>query len=365
MPQSFDRSAGSSTGARGQRLTGIDAARLVAIVGMIMVHFGPNPAGESVAGQIYDFSHGRAAVLFAFLAGIGVALLFRSRDSDQALLGRGQILLRAAILLPLGLWLQDLDHGVLVILQYYALYFVFLILIVGLTDRALLAVALIAIMVGPFVYHEVEQARPAWFEAGATTIGDPPSKIVRDLLISGSYPLVTWAAPLATGLWLGRRNLRSNQTRGLMVLVGLALAAATSIVERVGRAADSARVSELLSAEPHSQTHLWMIDAIGVAMVVLGLALVFCDVGGRLAWPFVAGGQLALSIYVGHLLLLHRYSDLLRREEVWDAYLSVGTFILATLIICVLWMSIFSRGPLEAALRAPGLLLERVYRRMR
>jgi uncharacterized membrane protein YeiB len=150
-----------------------------------------------------------------------------------------------------------------------------------------------------------------------------------------------------------------------MVLVGLTLAAVTSITERIGSAADSAPVSDLLSAEPHSQTHLWMIDAIGVAMAVLALALILCDSSSRLTWPFVAGGQLALSIYVGHLLLLHRNSDLLRRDEVWDAYLSVGTFLLVTLIVCVLWRSLFSRGPLEAALRAPGILLERVYRRMR
>jgi hypothetical protein len=47
----------------------------VAVLGMVMVHFGPTPAPNTVLGNLYDVPHGRASVLFVLLAGVGVALL--------------------------------------------------------------------------------------------------------------------------------------------------------------------------------------------------------------------------------------------------------------------------------------------------
>ncbi len=68
---------------------------------------------------------------------------------------------------------------------------------------------------------------------------------------------------------------------------------------------------------------------------------------------------MALSVYVIHLLILHENEELLRRDDVSGAFLSVGLFMLASIVICSIWGTIFSRGPLEAALRAPWLLVER------
>ena len=34
-----------------QRLRGVDAARAVAVLGMVMVHFGPNPAPDTALGN--------------------------------------------------------------------------------------------------------------------------------------------------------------------------------------------------------------------------------------------------------------------------------------------------------------------------
>src|SRR5215213_370606 len=87
-------------------------------LGMVMVHFGPNPRPQTPLGDLYGVSHGRASVLFALLAGVGVVLLVGDRSRGRSSLIRGRLVLRGALLLPLGLWLQELDHGALVILQY-------------------------------------------------------------------------------------------------------------------------------------------------------------------------------------------------------------------------------------------------------
>lgn len=352
--------AGTGSGARRPRLGGVDIARVIAIAGMVMVHFGPNPSQpETTEGQIYNLSHGRASVLFALLAGVGVALLFQRRAGANPFLTRGQILLRAAILLPIGLWLQSLDHGVLVILQYYALYFVFAVIIVGLPDEWLLAGAVAVLGFGPLIYIFGESVRPEWYQAEPSTIGDPAGKVVRDLFLAGSYPLVTWAAPLLVGVFVGRRDLRSTWTRWTLVAAGVTVALLAAALSRVGSGAEDPGMAEFLSTEPHSQMPLWMLGAIGSALAILGGTLILSDLAGRVVWPLVAAGQLALSIYIVHLLVLHWNEELLRREEVYPAFVSVGVFMLVTIALCTLWRLAFSRGPLEYLLRAPWWVIER------
>lgn len=360
-----DPGAGSriSRAAPARRLSGVDVARVIAVAGMVMVHFGPNPVPTTTAGRIYDLSHGRASILFALLAGVGVTLLFQRRSAGNPMLGRGRILLRAAILLPIGLWLQSLDHGVLVILHYYALYFVLAALVVSLPDRWIIAGAAWVILIGPLIYMTGESARPEWYSDSPSTIGDPASKIVRDLLLAGSYPLVTWAAPLLVGVWVGRRNLSSLNVKWMLFGGGISLAIGSIIATRLSSWTESARLTQLLTVEPHNQMPLWLTGSIGSALAILGGMLLLSDVLGRAIWPLVAAGQLALSIYVGHLFVLHANSELLRRDDVSAAFVSVGVFMLVTIVLCTLWRLVFSRGPLEAILGAPWWLIENVIAR--
>jgi uncharacterized membrane protein len=341
------------------RITGIDLARLIAIVGMVMVHFGPNPVPETTLGSIYGLSHGRASILFVFLAGIGATFLSSGASGTGRFSSTAQILSRAAILLPLGLWLQDLDHGVLVILQYYAIYFVFAAALVRLPGALVISVALAFFAIGPIVYHLAEFHRPEWFATDASTLGDPPAQILRDTLISGSYPLVTWGAPLSFGIWVGRQNLRQSATRVTLMLVGVAaIIASSKMASAVGEFSLSGATIPIGNG-PHSQTHLWLLDATGTAIVVTVLSLELANRLPNLTWPLVAGGQLALTIYVGHLLLLHEYSHVLRRGSVNQAFASVGIFITIAIGLCALWRSYFSRGPLEAVFRLPSWIVER------
>ncbi len=49
---------------------------------------------------------------------------------------------------------------------------------------------------------------------------------------------------------------------------------------------------------------LWMLGSIGSSCAVLGGMLLLADWLPRATWPLAATGQLALTVYVGHLLLL-------------------------------------------------------------
>lgn len=324
-----------------------------------MVHFGPNPVPNTTAGELYDISHGRASILFVLLAGIGISFLTGNRGSKGTTPAPLELIIRGAILLPLGLWLQDLDHGVLVILQFYAMYFFFAALVVSLSTPVLLSIVASLLLAGPIIRNSLEQRYSEWFVSSTPSMSTPLIEILRDLVISGYYPLITWGAPLVLGMIIGRMNLRDGLVRGSMIIGGIVLIVGSTVVSRSVDFATNGNIAPLLSPEPHSQSHVWMIDAIGVSALTLGLCLVASDRAARLLWPIASTGQLALTIYVGHLILLDRYTDLLRQDTIGDAAISVGIFMMVAILVSALWRAFIPIGPLEAVFRVPSMLLKR------
>ena len=219
--------AGEVEGTRKRaRLRGVDVARAVAVLGMVAVHFGPNPLPETFGGDLYGVFRGRASVLFVLLAGVGVALLARRGTGWRV---RGRLLTRGALLLPLGMWLQGLDHNVLVILQYYAVYFLFAALLLSAPGWLIFIGIGFSLTLGPMLYLVGFDATPRLFAEGYAAFGEPVGAVFYDLLLSGAYPLATWAAPLLFGILLGRLDLTSSRIRIGMVLGGLAMAVGSAL----------------------------------------------------------------------------------------------------------------------------------------
>jgi hypothetical protein len=338
-----------------RRIGGIDAARALAVTGMVMVHFGPTgDDAEGVGGALYTLPHGRASILFVVVAGMGVTLLADSGGHRPLWLRIG---LRVLLLAPLGLALQLLDHGVLVILQYYAVYFVIAAAATRLGDRALVATAVAALILGPVAYLGAWQAWPDWFGDEIITLEDPIGVIVVGVLLSGAYPALTWTGPLLVGVWLGRRPLRDPAVLGRLLLAGVATAIAAAAVARalVAWVGDPAEPSWWLLAvdEPHSQMPLWLLGATGAAAAAVVASIWLVDRAPRVTWPAVATGQLALTIYVAHLLVLSAWPDLLQRATAGAAALSVARFTAVAVIAATLWRAVLPYGPLELAFRLP------------
>lgn len=346
-------------GAAVGRINGIDAARALAIIGMVMVHFGPAVSGPAPLVRLYRLSHGRAVLLFVLLAGVGVSLLAGDRSSARRRNVRARLAFRAAVLLPLGLALQLLAHDVaLVILQYYAVLFLVAASAVALGDRALLGGGLAAAILAPVLYLGAWHWQPDWFTGHTAAITDPPLMIAQNLLLTGTYPVLTYTAPLLFGMWLGRQDLRLGVIRWRAVIVG-AVGAVTAwgvsrgLIAWLGIPETGPTLLQLILDDPHSQMPLWLIGSMGSAAAVLGLALVAVDRWPRITWPLVSMGQLALTIYVGHLVALALWPWLFIRGDFFPATMSVIRFSIVVAIASVVWRRFFSRGPLEAALRLP------------
>ena len=340
------------------RLVGVDVARGLAIAGMLTRHIGPAPTDPTVASAawLYTRTDGRAAVLFALVAGVGVALL-ADRYPPRWLTAR--LLYRAAWLLPLGLWLQSLDHPVAVILQFYALYFVAVRPFARRSDAVVLTSAAALAVLGPAAVLTAQVARPEW---SSHLGGDAPNLVV-DLLLTGHYPVVTYLVPVLVGLWLGRWLLRWRR-RGSPAREALTVGA-TGAGVAVVVAALSLPLSAAVTPDPraltwattvdgHSQMPLWLVASTATAVAVVAIACWLSDRAVRLVVPAAAFGRLALTVYVAHLLAFPAGPEgWMQAETVAGGAVRVGGVVVLATLFAVLWLRWRPRGPLEGLERWP------------
>ena len=125
------------------RVVGLDAARALALLGMMATHIlvGVDADGVTLPQQI---AGGRASALFAVLAGVSLALMTGGttppRGRRRFVLSAG-LAVRALLVALVGLLLGEVDSGIAVILTYYGLLFLLGLPFLGLRTRPLVVLA--------------------------------------------------------------------------------------------------------------------------------------------------------------------------------------------------------------------------------
>jgi uncharacterized membrane protein len=384
-------------GAAGSRLVGVDVARSLAIFGMITVHTGVPFLSGGASGAIYELTRGRSAILFAFLAGVSLALISGRRTPARGIHGRAvavKVATRAIILLAVGSYLATLDSGVAVILNYYGLFFLLALPLLWLRAPALMVVAVVVAATGPqlsFLIRWAFEYGPLPYEwlDNANAV-DPLHRLagdgVLDLLLTGSYPAFTFMAFLAAGLAVGRLDLRSEWVQLMLLAVGSTLAAigygvsafvlhglglmshlsvlptaapyggsgGTEVEKTLGRMFGTVPADDpgwLFIASPHSGTSFEILGSTGVALAVLAGCLLIGDRAGRALFPLAAVGSMALTIYTLHVLILAWInapdSALALLHDIQPEF-----FVVAAVLFATLWRLALGRGPLERLLGA-------------
>lgn len=362
--QSQERDTTARAPAGAGRIPGVDVARGVAIAGMVIVHFTlTDPAGAGGgAAALPEGPLGRVALLFVLVLGVGVTLQDRGRSPTRRRT-RLRLAWRAAVLLPLGLGLQVLDHGVSVILADLALLFLVAAAVLAWPDRRLLVASAAAFVAGPAVFVAVGILAPDVITGVAPALTDPPGRIVTGLLVGGVYPLVAQVGALALGMWLGRLDLTDLRVQTRMLAVGAVMALAMLWAGAVLVAVTPAQAPQwwvlAVDPAPHSQSFVWLWQAASAAVATLGVCLVLGQWTPRLLRPLVALGQFAFTVYVGHILLMAADPELVRGADVAGAGLRVGLFLVAAALASLAWLAVLKRGPLEYLLDAPFVLPRR------
>lgn len=310
------------------RIEAIDLARGVALLGMMLTHLGPAwfdgppPLSDLLAG-------GRAAPLFALLAGVSLSLVHR-RDPG----GTGSVratVVRAVFLLVFGVLLASLpDLRILIILPFYAVLIVVALPFRRLPTWALFAAGSSWAVAAPVLSYVIRREHVAP-QTGQVDLGDlgHPGAMLAELLLWGAYPAGIWFAYVLIGLAIGRLDLRRLDVGLVLTGAGAALVLTTYAVGSLvltGGLLDTLFRGErdwqglfiagggnlpaiswdtLLVMGQHTSTPLNVLSAIGSALLVIGI----CSLAMRAAVlvsitaPLRAAGAMTFTLYAAHVLL--------------------------------------------------------------
>ncbi|MGY1843721.1 heparan-alpha-glucosaminide N-acetyltransferase domain-containing protein [Modestobacter sp. SYSU DS0875] len=360
------------------RLVGIDAARGVALIGMMSVHLIAPATDDGDVSLAWVLANGKASALFALLAGVGIAFSTGGRRTLRGLAWRAgvlSLLTRAVIIAAIGLafgYVVGTDDAA-VILAYYGVLFALAIPFLKLSTRGLVVAAAVVAVLMPLASHALRSGMAPVTEANPTLtdlVTDPLGLLSR-LTLTGVFPALVWLAYLLAGMAVGRAVLSSRRVVGQITLLGLALALASSLLSMLlltvgglGRALRTDALATmhfedyqealiwgpsgttptnspwwLAAMAPHSGSPLDLLFTTGVALAVLGGCLLLGRGLQPLLRPLAAAGAMTLTLYSVHLLLVAAPFPR-----------GVGNLVLQILLLvtfAVVWSRSHLRGPLE------------------
>jgi NADH:ubiquinone oxidoreductase subunit 6 (subunit J) len=332
---------------------------------------------------------GRAAALFAVLAGVGLALStgkHKPLDGSDLSAARRGVALRALVIAAAGLSLGGLEVNLAIILVHYAVLFLCILPFLGMKLKALcgwaagwiVASPVLAYLLRPWLLAANPPLRlghnPSWEDLST------PTRLLADLFLTGYYPVFQWLSYLLVGLVVGRLMLHKRLVPWVLLIGGtivasLAKALGTAAMESWGGRAALEQLLDspgyplhsvlqvnltgipqtgswwwLASAAPHSATPLDLLHTSAVAAAVIGAFLLL----GRLAeWvaldlllPLRGAGAMTLTLYSVHVWVVSGFY-LKPLPAGWTEDAMYFAQAATAVILGIVFVLLKWRGPLE------------------
>jgi uncharacterized membrane protein YeiB len=353
-----------------RRLEGIDLARALAMLGMLVEHTLQYPTirPHSVLFAFY----GRSAPLFVLLAGVGVSLATR----EHRPFSRAMVIARAPFLLIIGMAATLFADGI--ILQSFALFFVVGGCTCRLPRRALAWLSGVFLIAGPLVLTGMRQHNMIRIFGTQNDVGfhafTQPLHFLNGMVVE-YYPLAIWLGFFFLGMWLGRGDVSTAES-GTRLFRFAAPAAVLAFTIGWWGARAFGPPPQFFDLSPplplswsqnwttygFSESLGWAISSALVAVAVTGACIWLIAAAPRVARackPLVALGAMSLSFYLLHGVYL---GTLWRNvaphlTHVLTYFLASVAFWLVFAFFAQLWFRVFKRGPVESVLYAGALLL--------
>ncbi|MCW2131475.1 heparan-alpha-glucosaminide N-acetyltransferase domain-containing protein [Arthrobacter sp. VKM Ac-2550] len=385
--------AGVTSTQSNTRLTGIDAARGLALIGLMVVHILPGE-NENTGNPTLLFQpfFGHSAALFAFLAGAGLALSsggprpHRGRRMAGNRLGLAvRAVLIGVIALVIAEFMPTDDPPAYGILLFYSVFFLLAIPFLHLRPRALFLIAAVFAIVSPILLQRLTPVLPDWSSTNPTLghLFSEPAAVASQLLLTGTYPALPYMCYILVGLGVGRLDLRRNSRLAYVAGTGAALAilasATSSILLYLAGGYEQLLATSGMTVEgldeailwgpetvpdtsgwwlaivtPHTNMPLSIANSLGLGLLVTGLFLLVARKAGRWLAPLAAMGTMTLTLYSAHLLAL---SPEVHYQEPYVWFLVHLTVAIA---FSMIWKQWLGQGPLERPVAAAARNFRRI-----
>ncbi|MDN6098712.1 MAG: heparan-alpha-glucosaminide N-acetyltransferase domain-containing protein [Corynebacterium flavescens] len=363
------------------RITGFDAARGFALIGMVAVHTLPSWSPQNYEPTLtWILFAGHSAALFAVLAGVSLALISggKSPHTGRRLRrDRVQIVVRALLILVIGMTINFINIPAFNILQYYGLMFLFAVPFLRLSVRKLLLASFLTAVVGPaaafFVNANLDYE--VIYNATPLDLLVDPFDTFWTLLVGGTYPVVTWMAFVFLGMAVGRMDLSVLRVQIRLGTAGALCAFISSLSadillnflggwDRLLQRTPDLTGSDLLDIldygpqdnsfmptstlwwltvnAPHADTFFSLTKSAGLALVAICVFLVWSRANPGILLPLMNAGAMTFTLYVAHLIVLSTI-DTARFPGLWFAIQ-----ISVMLVFAYFWSQAQQRGPVES-----------------
>ena len=345
---------------------------------MAYAHLGPIFFSSDIDTVASLLTTGFASALFAVLAGVSVSIMSQrgvEKGGVELVQSRQQLMLRGTILIGIGLVLSIAQYNIAVVLSAVGALFLVLPLVARWSNRALWALLVGLLVLGPFV------------------IASDTFNTYVDI-ISGSYPLTAWFTYGVAGMLVHRYLIHSRMLQWISLVAGVVLAvigvnARSWISDQLPAPEDPRMYDQLttdptpaagvagggpggaMNSTPDIQSTWWytylgpephmggLIDvatsiAVSVAVIALCLLITALPLGRTILYPLRAMGSMSLTVYVAHVLTAAMILTNDNNNPAWSSSeqpathpLALGVTIVVAIVCAMIWKQCFRRGPLE------------------
>ena len=356
------------------RIAGYDFARSLAVFGLVAANFSPGveKADFGLYHVIQALMQRGAVATFLVLGGVGISLLTQrvriANDVHGITDSRKRLIRRAASLLVVGICCYLIWHTYF--LCFYSICIVIGALLLTVSNRWLWSLAFICVVIfvvfifliyGYFNYFEVIQNWETFWDSNPWTVKGMTFR----LYFRGFHSILSWTVFLLIGMWLGRQEVHYSRVRRDMLFGGIVVAlvsacASWMVAFDVPQLPDSFYPTSIFGWD---MENIWILVTLlgsfamcGTAPAIIGGSLMLTEKYPNAKWtkPFVATGQLALTLYVAHLVIgrgVLKVLEVLENQTFPYALGSAVIFCICAVIFSHFWTKRFGRGPLEWGIR--------------
>lgn len=352
-----------------KRIIGIDVARALAVIGMIIVNFKIVFGGEG-SNWVKAFANifeGKASATFVVLAGVGLALITKSaiqtNNIEKLNTARKRIIKRALLLFLIGIsyiviWPADILH-------FYGIYMLVIFLLLKSSGRFILLSGAVLILIYPLLmmswnYETGWNFNTLTYQDFWTFKG-----FVRSLFYNGFHPVIPWAAFMIFGYWLGKQDLHSEKfikrlfAYSILAFISIQFSSFFLInLLSDGSQQMTKELTEILGISPMPPLPIYMFNGIAIAFTTISVCILIGKKfeNSKIIDALNKTGQLALTFYVAHVVIGMGVVDAINSEKMglYSVEFSAGyaiVFSLFCVLFAVIWLKFKKNGPLEWVLR--------------